>query len=139
MGCPLRRLHLHPHRVSTSSTYSHLTSHPEKHRLKRIYVLFHALHGLNQDDKAMLADLDARCQSSEGQQFTLQAVVTKLDRLLMSKDRDGDGPAWLKRIRADIFESAPTCLPPILTSTRHPWTVGIDELRKNIAEACAVR
>lgn len=82
----------------------------------------------------MLHDLDQRSQSTEGQSFTLQAVVTKLD-LLASKD-DKDASKLVEKIRKDIFEAAPTCLPPIFTSTEHHPQFGIPELRQSIVEAC---
>lgn len=101
-----------------------------------MYVLFNAKHGLNEYDQLMLQDLDQQCQSSLGQRFTLQAIITKLDLLLSVNEMSG--AEQLKKIQADIFEAAPTCLPPIMTSVvKHPF-LGIDEVRQSIAEACGV-
>ncbi|KAH8104019.1 P-loop containing nucleoside triphosphate hydrolase protein [Cristinia sonorae] len=104
--------------------------------LKRVYILFNAKHGLNEYDQTMLQDLDQRCQSSLGQKFTLQAIITKLDLLLTLDSKTAKDQ--LKKIRQDIFEAAPTCLPSIMTSTAlHPF-VGIHEMRQSVAEACGV-
>lgn len=81
-------------------------------------------------------DLDRRCQSPEGQRVTLQAIITKLD--LLASIEETDGVELLKKIQKDIFEAAPTCLPPILTSTlRHPQ-IGVREVRQSIMEACGI-
>ncbi|TCD69075.1 hypothetical protein EIP91_008973 [Steccherinum ochraceum] len=104
--------------------------------LKRVYILINGVHGVKESDQQMLQDLDARCQSSQGQKFTLQAVITKLD-LLTSEDQK-QAATRLQQTTQDIFKFAPTCLPPILTSTaRHP-PIGIDTLRQSIAEACGI-
>jgi len=107
-----------------------------RNELKRIYVLFNAKHGLNEYDQQMLQDLDQQCQSSEGQKFTVQAIITKLD--LLTTVNDSTATDQLKKIQKDIFDAAPTCLPPILTSTvKYPY-LGIREVRQSIVEACGV-
>lgn len=84
----------------------------------------------------MLMTLDQKCQSAEGPRFTLQAVITKLD--MLSTMKDNAAVDQLKKIESDIFKAAPTCLPQILTSTeRHP-PIGIQNLRRSIAEACGI-
>jgi len=98
-------------------------------------VLINGRHGLNETDRAMLQTLDAQCQLSGGSKFTLQAVITKADVLV---DNVKDGPGAIRAIQQDIFETAPTCLPAIITSAlKHPF-FGIEEVRTSIAEACGL-
>lgn len=81
----------------------------------------------------MLRSLDEQIQSNKGNRFTLQAILTKVDAL------DSDSVALVKRTQKDIFEAAPTCLPALLTSSTRRPPFGIDEVRRNIAEACGLR
>ena len=99
--------------------------------MKRVYILFNAKHGLNAADRLMLQSLDARFQASGGAGWTLQAVLTKVDTI--------EGTGALPALQREIFELAPTCLPPVVTSAlKHP-RLGIEELRRSIAEACALK
>lgn len=102
-------------------------------RLRRVYILFNAKHGLNQVDRAMLASLDEQCQSSAGIKFTLQAVITKADLLVTRETLSS-----VEKMQKDIFEAAPTCLPAILTVALKQPHIGIEELRRSIAEACGL-
>lgn len=91
----------------------------------------------------MLSDLDQQVQRSGGTTWTLQAVVTKADMLLSSskvrgEKSDEDAQQWLSKLRKDIFEAAPTCLPPIITSANKAPFFGIDELRSNLVNACSI-
>ena len=101
-------------------------------RLRRVYILLNAKHGVNEADKLMLRDLDAKIQS--GSRWTLQAVITKAD--LVPLDRDTTIP----RIQRTIFEHAPTCLPPIITAALKSTSTapGVNDLRLSIVEACAL-
>ncbi|KAN0137067.1 P-loop containing nucleoside triphosphate hydrolase protein [Lactarius tabidus] len=99
--------------------------------LCRVYILLNAKHGINEADKLMLRDLDARVQS--GSRWTLQAVITKADLVPL---RD----TTVSRIKRTIFEQAPTCLPPIVTASLKSTStaLGVDDLRSSIMEACAL-
>lgn len=67
------------------------------------------------------------------QKFTLQAVITKADTL----DVDELRPA-LESIRKQIWQAAPLCLLPIITSAIMSPPFGIDKLRQNVIDACAI-
>lgn len=116
---------------------------PTDNSLRRVYILFNAKHGLNESDRLMLSDLDQQVQRSGGTTWTLQAVVTKADMLLSSskvrgEKSDEDAQQWLSKLRKDIFEAAPTCLPPIVTSANKAPFFGIDDLRRNLVDACGI-
>ncbi|KAA1468941.1 P-loop containing nucleoside triphosphate hydrolase protein [Dentipellis sp. KUC8613] len=104
-----------------------------REELRRVYILFNSTHGLNEADKIMLRDLDARSQSWEGNHWTFQAILTKAD-----KATQADAPSRIAKIREEIFEAAPTCLPPIVTAAGLSPPFGIDEVRNSIAEACGI-
>ena len=101
-------------------------------RLCRVYVLLNAKHGINEADKFMLRDLDAKIQS--GSRWTLQAIITKADLVPLHRD------ATVSRIKQTIFEQAPTCLPPIVTASLKSTStaLGVNDLRMSIMEACAL-
>ena len=81
----------------------------------------------------MLAALDRRCEKSD-LRWTLQAIVTKVDSI---KHRDDLFEAvW--RMKRDIMEEAPTCLPLLLTSARKHPHPGVDQVRASIVEACGL-
>ncbi|KAI0675983.1 hypothetical protein C8Q78DRAFT_1007495 [Trametes maxima] len=101
--------------------------------LRRVYILFHAKHGLNEVDRMMLSSLDEQCQSSAGLKFTVQGIITKVDTL-----RDSEITKAIKSIQKDIFDSAPTCLPPIITSALEHPHYGVDQVRLSIQEACGL-
>lgn len=88
----------------------------------------------------MLADLDDQVQRSGGTTWTLQAVITKADMLLPSKARGQEGEQeaqqFLSVLRKELFKAAPTCLPPIVTSANKNLPFGIDDLKRNILDAC---
>ena len=103
-------------------------------RLKRIYILFSAKHGLNAFDRQMLSHLSQKLVAQRGTQpYTLQAIITKAD--LVPVD---NLPATIALIQKAIWESAPLCLPPIVTSTALSPPFQIDRVRKNIADACGL-
>lgn len=108
-----------------------LTRH--SHRLRRVYILFHAKHGLNEVDRMMLSSLDEQCQASAGLKFTVQGIITKVDTL-----RDSELSKAIKSIQKDIFDAAPTCLPPIITSALEQPHYGVDQVRQSILEACGL-
>ena len=82
----------------------------------------------------MLQRLDEQCQAASGTTFTLQVIITKADNLL----RSANGRGAIKDIQKDIFETAPTCLPAIVTAALDDSRLGIDETRRSIAEACGL-
>jgi GTP-binding protein len=82
----------------------------------------------------MLARLSSLLLDEKGRQrFTIQAVITKGDTIPSL-----DGQDALGRIRQNIFEIAPLCLSPILTSAEMKPPFGIDTLRHNILSACGL-
>lgn len=98
-----------------------------------MFILLNAKHGLTPSDRAMLSDLGARCLSSGGTHWTLQAVITKIDAIPLAEVKP-----TLKTMQKDIFDAAPTCLPPLVTAAaKHP-RLGIEEMRKNIVDACGI-
>ncbi len=44
----------------------------------------------------------------------------------------------LSSMQREIFETAPTCLPGILTASSKRTHLGIEEVRRNIIDACAL-
>ncbi|KAH9849865.1 P-loop containing nucleoside triphosphate hydrolase protein [Lenzites betulinus] len=102
--------------------------------LRRVYILFHAKHGLNEVDRIMLSSLDQQCQASAGLKFTVQGIITKVDAL-----RDNELEKAIKTIQKDIFDTAPTCLPPIITSALEHPHYGVEQVRQSILEACGLR
>ncbi|PCH44476.1 nucleoside triphosphate hydrolase protein [Wolfiporia cocos MD-104 SS10] len=106
----------------------------ERKQLRRVFLLFSAKHGLNEVDRAMLRLLNEECQATGGTRYTLQAILTKADTVLDMKD----GPSHIRSIQKDIFDTAPTCLPAIVTTaSKHPH-FGIEEVRQSIADACGL-
>ena len=77
----------------------------------------------------MLESLDQKCQGS----LTLQAVITKADTI-----PPGSAAEVIGKMRTQIVQAAPTCLPAILTSASMKPPFGIEEVRKSIAEACSL-
>ncbi|KAJ7483341.1 P-loop containing nucleoside triphosphate hydrolase protein [Mycena latifolia] len=103
-------------------------------QLRRIYILFNGKHILNPADLEMLAYISDRLFTQEGTQpYTLQAVITKADCI----PNTSLGQV-IPTIRKQIFESAPLCLPPIITSAVMRPMFGIDTVRANIAEVCGL-
>lgn len=102
-------------------------------RLRRVYILFNAKHGLNTTDVAMLESLHAKCLASAGTRFTLQSIITKADAVPPSQVA-----TIIPEMRKQIFKAAPTCLPPIITSAYMQPMFGIEETRLNILEACGL-
>ncbi|EMD38978.1 hypothetical protein CERSUDRAFT_93019 [Gelatoporia subvermispora B] len=100
-------------------------------QLKRVYALFDIRHGLTEADKMMLQFLEEASQGPDGPRFTIQVVFTKVSWR-------GDFPEHLKaikeRLAKNIFQLTPTCLPPILTSSKIPIR-GLNHMRQNILEA----
>ncbi|KZS94441.1 P-loop containing nucleoside triphosphate hydrolase protein [Sistotremastrum niveocremeum HHB9708] len=102
-----------------------------RQELRRIYLLINGSHGVKPTDRTMLEMLGQKQQASAGSGFTIQAVITKIDGMFGDKSSER-----LQKLRQDIFEAAPTCLPPILTSTK--LKIGIDELRRSMTEAAGI-
>ena len=98
-------------------------------RLRRIYILFNAKHGISHIDEAMLQFLDEKCQGS----LSLQAVITKVDTII-----PGGVSRATAKMRTKIIEAAPACLPAILTSANMTPPFGIEQVRKSIIEACGL-
>lgn len=81
----------------------------------------------------MLGSLEEKCQEQEGPtRWTLQAIITKVDAM------DGDVRAKVQAMQREIFETAPTCLPGILTASSKRTQLGIDAVRRNMIDACAL-
>ncbi len=82
----------------------------------------------------MLAHLSSILITPRGlQPWTLQSVLTKADTI-----PSDDVSTVIKKLRKDIHDAAPLCLPPIVTSTQMKPVFGIDEVRKNIIDACGL-
>jgi GTP-binding protein len=81
----------------------------------------------------MLRTLNERCLATSSVAFTLQAVITKADAIPPE-----DIEQVIPKIRRQIFEAAPTCLPPIITSALMRPQFGIEETRRSIVEACGL-
>ncbi|KAJ3525741.1 hypothetical protein NMY22_g10448 [Coprinellus aureogranulatus] len=91
--------------------------------LKRVYILFNAKHGLNEFDRQMLQHLSTFLISESGTQpFTLQSVIAKVD--LVPPDQMARA---LARMKKEIFDAAPLCLPPILTSCEMNPPFGVEK------------
>ncbi|KAF8799262.1 P-loop containing nucleoside triphosphate hydrolase protein [Phlegmacium glaucopus] len=105
-----------------------------REQLKRIYILFSAKNGLNAFDHQMLSLLSQKLVTERGTQpYTLQAIITKAD--LVPTNNLSTSIALMQKA---IWESAPLCLPAIVTSTALNPPFQIDRVRKNIAEACGL-
>jgi GTP-binding protein len=91
-----------------------------------------AKHGLNEADKVMLQDLDNQIQSGQIR-WSLQAIITKAD-LVSCHNLD----STINGITKTIFENAPTCLPPIVTSCLKSDGQGVNDVRCSIVEACGL-
>lgn len=102
--------------------------------LRRVYILFNAKHGLNAHDREMLTHLSSLLITPRGTQpWTLQSIITKTDTIPVN-----DVPMVIQKLRKDIHDAAPLCLPPILTSTEMKPPFGIDEVRKSIVDVCGL-
>ena len=139
VGRTLRRIYWNPRTVCIPQlTLLHLTKRYFSFffsiRLKRIYILFTAKHGLNAFDRQMLSHLSQKLVTARGTQpFTLQAIITKAD--LVTTD---DLATNISLMQKDIWESAPLCLPAIVTSTAMSPPFQIDLVQKNIADVCGL-
>ncbi len=131
MGSTLRPLRRNSQRVRTLNPLISSIPHTAVYRLKRVYILFNAKHGLNEVDRVMLESLNEKCQTTGGQGFTLQAVITKVDSLA------GEFAPAIRKMQQEIFETAPLCLPAIVTAASKVQ-VGTDEVRRSIIEACGL-
>jgi GTP-binding protein len=101
-------------------------------RLRRVYILFNAKHALNEFDVQMLSHLSSTLISARGTQpFTLQSIITKSDCIPLPQVSQ-----VIEALRKGIWEAAPLCLPPIITSAAMSPPFGVEEVRQNIAEAC---
>ncbi|KAJ6465170.1 P-loop containing nucleoside triphosphate hydrolase protein [Mycena vitilis] len=107
----------------------------QRKQLKRIYILFNGKHLLNPADLEMLANLsDTLFSQQDGtQSYTLQSIITKAD--CIANKSVGE---VIPKIQKQIWEAAPLCLPPIVTSAMMRPMFGIEEVRANIAEACGL-
>ncbi|PPQ97547.1 hypothetical protein CVT26_002332 [Gymnopilus dilepis] len=93
-----------------------------RQELKRVYILFNAKHGLNAYDTQMLAHLSQFLISPRGTQpFTLQAVITKADTVPIAQLDTA-----LTEMKKAIWDAAPLCLPPLVTSAEMSPPFGLD-------------
>jgi len=82
----------------------------------------------------MLTHLSSSLLTPTGiQRFTLQSIITKADCIPSDKVED-----VIRRIRQEIWEAAPLCLSPIVTSAGMRPPFGIEEVRRNVVEACGM-
>ncbi|KAF8972706.1 P-loop containing nucleoside triphosphate hydrolase protein [Flammula alnicola] len=103
-------------------------------QLRRIYILFNAKHGLNEFDVQMLSHLSTSLLTARGTQpFTLQSVITKADLVPV-----GNLAPVIEKMRKDIWEAAPLCLPPLITSAGMSPPFGLELVRQNIVDACGL-
>jgi GTP-binding protein len=104
-------------------------------RLRRIYLLINAKHGVTEFDKNMLQHLNDKLKTTPGTRakLSLQAILTKVDTIPAD-----DASTQIKQIQADIFTHAPICMPPLLTAINPKLAVGIDAVRASIVETCGV-
>ena len=96
-------------------------------RLRRVYILINAEHGVTTDDTLMLQFLE---RESELKSFTVQPVLTKLDKV--------PKPMISKVVQVHqraIMEASPKCLPPIQSAVGRRQ-MGALELRHSILQAC---
>ncbi|TFK68746.1 P-loop containing nucleoside triphosphate hydrolase protein [Pluteus cervinus] len=101
-------------------------------QLRRVYILFNAKNMMNAADTQMLQHLSSFLISDRGQQpFTLQSVITKADTVPPEKVDE-----VISSMRKQIWEAAPLCLPPVITSAAMSPPFGIDKIRQNIADVC---
>ncbi|PPQ85284.1 hypothetical protein CVT25_010057 [Psilocybe cyanescens] len=119
-------------RAEWGTLFDHyISNRPE---LKRIYILFNAKHGLNETDKQMLAHLSDSLMTDRGTQpFTLQSIITKADTVPVAKLQ-----TVLSAMKKDIWDAAPLCLSPIVTSAEMSPPFGVDQVRQSITEACGL-
>lgn len=97
-----------------------------------MYILFNAKHPLNNYDTQMLSYLSNTLISARGTQlFTLQSIITKADCIPST-----EVSPVIEKMRKEIWEAAPLCMPPIITSAAMSPVFGVEEVRENIAEAC---
>ena len=107
-------------------------------RVRLVCLLINSKHGVTNFDQAMLEDLQSRLQGrSSGQPSLripiLQPVLTKIDTL------EGDSKELSQSIRkmnADIQKLAPMSAKAILCSVSNNHRLGLDALRRSIANAC---
>ena len=57
---------------------------------------------------------------------------------LVSQPDDFNNGTSGNAMQKDIFDTAPTCLPGIVTAATKHITFGIDDLRLNVLDACGV-
>ncbi|TDL23746.1 P-loop containing nucleoside triphosphate hydrolase protein [Rickenella mellea] len=100
--------------------------------LRRIYVLINAKHGVTSFDETLLQELNSKL-SSTLTHVTMQTVITKIDKL--SKHATSQD---LVAIERKIHELAPMCMPSIVTAVLKPHNIGIEEMRRSIAQACGL-
>ena len=104
-------------------------------RLRRIYLLINAKHGVTDFDKNMLQHLNDKLHASVGTraQLSLQAILTKVDTIPAN-----DASTMIKQIQSDIFQYAPICMPPLLTTITPKFAFGVDMVKASIVETCGV-
>jgi GTP-binding protein len=101
--------------------------------LKRIYILFNGKHLLNPADLEMLSYLSETLLKDGAQKYTIQSIITKVDCI----PTESLGQV-IPKMQKQIWEAAPLCLPPILTSAMMRPMHGIHAVRKNIADVCGL-
>jgi len=105
-------------------------------QLSRIFVLVNGSHGVTSADEQVLEYLQAKCADRPAKTLvSLQAVVTKVDRMVSSKSAHADD---MMAIADRLRKVAPACLAPIFTSSKSP-RIGIEQLRESIVQTANYR
>ncbi|KAG8708298.1 hypothetical protein FRC09_001325, partial [Ceratobasidium sp. 395] len=114
--------------------FEHYIATRQRHvRLRRIFLLINAKHGISASDKAMLQDLDTRFKGSAGLSFTYQVVLTKMDCVPISQLA-----SVLGKTTQDTRQFAPTAVPEVMwtAAPRQGNGIGIQQLRNAIIQSC---
>ncbi|KAH9840003.1 uncharacterized protein C8Q71DRAFT_745393 [Rhodofomes roseus] len=96
-------------------------------QLRRVFLMVDAAKGLREPDQSMLQHI----ANITHPRFSVQPVLTKMD-LIEPENRDQVS----QRIHEAIQVVLPRTPPPILTCVRAEKRLGIEEMRRSIAEAC---
>lgn len=130
MGCLVGLVYRSPLRVRCVTILCQSPSIYHVSRLRRVYILINAPHGITTSDEQVLETLQQKCSNREVRTpISFQAVLTKID-LLPSKG----GREQIDDISQRLLNIAPSCLPPLLTSSKTPQ-MGIEQLRASIVQA----
>ncbi|KZT70860.1 hypothetical protein DAEQUDRAFT_810442 [Daedalea quercina L-15889] len=94
--------------------------------LRKVFLLVDASKGLNECDHSMIQSIADR----KSARFAIQPILTKAD-LIEPEARGGIS----QQIYEVIQKTLPWAPPPIMTCTRKDQIIGIEEIRRSIAQA----